>query len=137
MTQSDGPVGPRCASEISGVDIIKGKSGRVYLFSDKARIIAKGGFSSGKCLACKQADCRSFGGSFWPSKIGYEWAHVFLAFLIAGVPFCFKYILVESGDGVDMREPQGFHVVGQWRQDSCSDRRVQLEPRPVQVPDNA
>ena len=44
----------RCASEISGIEIVKGKNGGLYLVSDKKRILPKhallGGFGGGKYL---------------------------------------------------------------------------------------
>ena len=42
----------RCASELTGVEILKGKSGKIYLMSNKKRIVAKhtliGGYGAGK-----------------------------------------------------------------------------------------
>ena len=58
LQHADGPFGPRCSSEVSGVEIIKGKSGKIYLLSDKARIIPKhtliGGYGTGKTIGCNQ-----------------------------------------------------------------------------------
>lgn len=53
LEAQDGPFGKRSASEITGVEIIKGKSGRIYLLSaDKREIIPKyslvGGYGTGK-----------------------------------------------------------------------------------------
>ena len=52
LETADGPFGARCISEVAGIEIIKGKSGQIYLLSDKDRIIAKntliGGFGTGK-----------------------------------------------------------------------------------------
>lgn len=54
---ADGPFKLRCASEISGIELIKGQSGQIYLLSDKNRMVAKhtlvGGFGSGKFLVSK------------------------------------------------------------------------------------
>ena len=47
----------RCVSELPGVDLLKGTSGKIYLLSDKDRILAKntlmGGFGTGKPLNCE------------------------------------------------------------------------------------
>ena len=47
-------VATRCMSELNGVEILKGKSGKIYLLSNKKRIIPKntliGGYGAGKCL---------------------------------------------------------------------------------------
>jgi len=55
LETADGPFIARCASEITGIEVIKGKSGQIYLLSDRARIISKhslvGGFGTGKFLA--------------------------------------------------------------------------------------
>lgn len=44
----------RCASEVSAIEIVKGKNGGLYLVSDKKRILPKhtlvGGFGGGKYL---------------------------------------------------------------------------------------
>ncbi|CAL1152126.1 unnamed protein product [Cladocopium goreaui] len=52
LEAADGPFLARCVSEVAGIEIIKGKSGQIYLLSDKDRIIAKntliGGFGTGK-----------------------------------------------------------------------------------------
>ena len=44
----------RVASEIAGVELLKGKSGRFYVISEKGKVVAKhtllGGFGTGKCL---------------------------------------------------------------------------------------
>lgn len=44
----------RCVSEISGVEILKGKKGGIYLVSEKKRILPRhtlvGGYGAGKCL---------------------------------------------------------------------------------------
>ena len=54
--ESTDPVAARCASEITGVEILKAKSGKIYLLSDKARIIPKhtlvGGYGTGKTIGC-------------------------------------------------------------------------------------
>ena len=45
----------RCMSEISGVEIVKGKNGGLYLVSERKRIVPKhtlvGGFGAGKYLS--------------------------------------------------------------------------------------
>ncbi|CAK9064429.1 Uncharacterized protein SCF082_LOCUS33169 [Durusdinium trenchii] len=51
----DGPLKPRCSSEVAGVEVLRGKSGSVYLMAlDKQKILPKhtlvGGFGTGKCL---------------------------------------------------------------------------------------
>ena len=55
LEAADGPFLARCVSEVAGIEIIKGKSGQIYLLSDKDRIIAKntliGGFGTGKLSA--------------------------------------------------------------------------------------
>ena len=55
LETADGPFIARCASEITGIEVIKGKSGQIYLLSDRARIISKhslvGGFGTSKFLA--------------------------------------------------------------------------------------
>jgi len=55
LEAADGPFLARCVSEVAGIEIIKGKSGQIYLLSDKDRIIAKntliGGFGTGKLPA--------------------------------------------------------------------------------------
>ena len=47
-------VATRCSSELPGVEILKGKSGKIYLMSNKKRIVAKntliGGYGAGKCF---------------------------------------------------------------------------------------
>ena len=44
----------RCASEVTGIEILKTKSGKVFLVAEKKRILPKhtllGGFGTGKCL---------------------------------------------------------------------------------------
>lgn len=50
----------RCASEIAGVELLKGSSGKIYVMSDKSRILAKhqllGGFGTGKHFG--QKNCK-------------------------------------------------------------------------------
>ena len=50
--QSEEEIAGRCASEIPGVELLKAKSGRLYLLSDKKKILPKmtliGGFGTGK-----------------------------------------------------------------------------------------
>ena len=47
-------IATRCVSELAGVEILKGKSGKIYLLSNKRRIIPKhtlvGGFGAGRKL---------------------------------------------------------------------------------------
>lgn len=61
LEAADGPFKLRCASEISGIEVIKGKSGQIYILSDKNRMVAKhtlvGGFGSGKFLVSIQKIC--------------------------------------------------------------------------------
>ena len=49
----------RCASEVTGIEIVKTKSGKVFLVSEKKRILPKhtllGGFGTGKCLGWTHA----------------------------------------------------------------------------------
>ena len=48
------PVLHRCVSEIQGIELLKCKSGKVFLLSDKSRVLAKhsllGGYGTGKLL---------------------------------------------------------------------------------------
>ena len=50
--QKEEEIAGRCASEIPGVELLKAKSGSLYLLSDKKRILPKltliGGFGTGK-----------------------------------------------------------------------------------------
>lgn len=60
----DGPLKPRCSSEVAGVEVLRGKSGSVYLMAlDKQKILPKhtlvGGFGTGKCLG-KVSPCLTF-----------------------------------------------------------------------------
>lgn len=53
LEKDDGPFVARCMSEIAGIEVIKGKSEKVYLVSvDKRRIVPKhtllGGYGTGK-----------------------------------------------------------------------------------------
>ncbi|CAK9047272.1 unnamed protein product [Durusdinium trenchii] len=53
LVQSD-PIETRCGSEVSGVELIRCKSGKIYVMADKARVVPRwtllGGFGTGKHL---------------------------------------------------------------------------------------
>ena len=54
LNQED-PIETRCASEVSGIELLLGKSGKVYICSDKDKVVPKfsvlGGFGTGKHFA--------------------------------------------------------------------------------------
>ncbi|CAK9035455.1 unnamed protein product [Durusdinium trenchii] len=63
----------RCASEIAGVELLKGSSGKIYVMSDKSRILAKhqllGGFGTGKYVPAAELDT-SMEGKF----VAFDWS---------------------------------------------------------------
>ena len=84
LEAADGPFKNRCASEVTGIELIKGKSGQIYLLSDRARIVSKhtliGGFGTGKPLASQ------FYQEFLISRISMCFRNVFLILNLRYVP---------------------------------------------------
>ena len=66
LIESD-PIETRCASEVAGIELLRGKSGKIYLLAEKDKVLPKwsllGGYGTGKqlvYLGFQSRNCQMF-----------------------------------------------------------------------------